>query len=55
MMPEPPPDGPDLDEMIQHAEQRWISILSPSHVSVREILMPLITAGHDRLVAQRSQ
>jgi hypothetical protein len=52
------PDYAAFDRFIPHpvyAKQRWISILNPSHVSIREILMPLITAGHDRLVAPRSQ
>ncbi|HEX2766086.1 MAG TPA: DUF6194 family protein [Candidatus Limnocylindria bacterium] len=41
-----------LDTVIPHpvyAKQRWIAVLNPSHDTVRETLMPLIAAGHDRL------
>jgi hypothetical protein len=50
------PDYAAFDRFIPHpvySKQRWISVLSPSHETVREILMPLIAAGHDRLVARR--
>jgi hypothetical protein len=45
------------DRFVPHpvyAKQRWISILNPSHATVREHLMPLIAAGHDRLAAGRA-
>ena len=51
------PDYAAFDRFVPHpvyAKQRWISILNPSHATVGEILMPLIMAGHDRLVAQRN-
>jgi hypothetical protein len=46
-----------FDRFVPHpvyAKQRWISILNPSHETVREVLMPLIAAGHDRLAAKRA-
>jgi Family of unknown function (DUF6194) len=52
------PDYAAFDRFIPHpvyARQRWISILNPSHETVRTTLMPLIAAGHDRLVAQRAR
>jgi hypothetical protein len=50
------PDYAAFDRFVPHpvyAKQRWISILNPSHETVREALMPLIAAGHDRLVARQ--
>jgi uncharacterized protein DUF6194 len=50
------PDYAALDRFVPHpvyAKQRWISILNPSHDTVRETLMPLITAGRDRLAARK--
>lgn len=50
------PDYAAFDRFVPHpvyARQRWISILNPSHETVRESLMPLIAAGHDRLAARR--
>lgn len=44
-----------FDRFIPHpvyAKQRWISILNPSHDTVRDSLMPLIEAGHDRLAGR---
>jgi hypothetical protein len=52
------PEYAALDRFIPHpvyARQRWISVLNPSHQTVRTSLMPLIAAGHDRLVAQRAR
>lgn len=49
------PDYAALDAFLPHpvyAKQRWISILNPSHATVRDRLMPLIAAGHDRLAAR---
>jgi hypothetical protein len=51
------PDYAALDRFVPHpvyARQRWISILNPSHATVRDRLMPLIAAGHDRLAARRA-
>jgi hypothetical protein len=52
------PDYAAFDRYVPHpvyAKQRWISILNPSHGTVSDTLMPLISAGHDRLVAQRAR
>ena len=52
------PDYAALDTFLPHpvyAKQRWISILNPSHDTVRETLMPLITAGPDRLAGRLSK
>jgi len=51
------PDYAAFDRFVPHpvyAKQRWISILNPSHATVRETLMPLIAEGHDRLAAKRA-
>ncbi len=51
------PDYAALDRFLPHpvyARQRWVSILNPSHATVRDDLMPLIAAGHDRLAARRT-
>ena len=45
-----------FDRFVPHpvyAKQRWIAILNPSHESVRDALLPLIAAGHDRLASRR--
>lgn len=50
------PDYAALDQFIPHpvyAKQRWISVVNPSDATVHDELMPLITAGHDRLAARR--
>lgn len=52
------PDDAAFDRFLPHpvyAKQRWISILNPSHESVHESLMPLITQGHDWLAAKRQR
>lgn len=52
------PDHAALDRFVPHpvyAKQRWISILNPSHATVRDALMPLIAEGHDRLAAQQAR
>jgi hypothetical protein len=51
------PDYAAFDQFVPHpvyAKQRWIAILNPSHATVREILMPLITQGHARLSSRKS-
>jgi len=51
------PDYAAFDRFVPHpvyAKQRWIAILNPSHTTVREALLPVIAAGHDRLLARRS-
>jgi hypothetical protein len=50
------PDFAAFDRFVPHpvyAKQRWIAILNPSHESVRDALLPLIAAGHDRLASRR--
>lgn len=50
------PDHTVLDQLVPHptyADQRWVSILNPSHATVQETVLPLIGAAHDRLVARR--
>jgi hypothetical protein len=50
------PDYAAFDRFVPHpvyAKQRWISILNPTHETVRTMLMPLIGQGHDRLAARR--
>jgi uncharacterized protein DUF6194 len=51
------PDYAAFDRFLPHpvyARQRWISILNPSHLTVRETLMPLIADGHRRLAARKA-
>jgi Family of unknown function (DUF6194) len=51
------PDYAAFDRFVPHpvyARQRWISIVNPSQATVRDTLLPLIWAAHDRLVAQRA-
>ena len=50
------PDHAAFDRFVPHpvyAKQRWISILNPSHATVRATLMPLIADGHRRLAARK--
>jgi hypothetical protein len=50
------PDYAAFDRFVPHpvyARQRWISILNPSHATVRDGLMPLIAEGHARLAARK--
>ena len=50
------PDYAAFDRFVPHpvyAKQRWISILNPSHETVRTTLLPLIVQGHDRLAGRR--
>lgn len=52
------PDHAAFDRFVPHpvyAKQRWISIVNPSYQTVRESLMSLITAGHDRLAARKNR
>jgi hypothetical protein len=49
------PDYAAFNRFVPHpvyAKQRWISIVNPSHATVRDTLLPMITAGHDRLVGR---
>jgi hypothetical protein len=50
------PDYAAFDRLLPHpvyAKQRWLSVLNPSHETVRATLMPLITQAHDRLAARK--
>ena len=50
------PDYAAFDGFVPHpvySTQRWIGIVNPSHKTVRETLMPLITEGYDRLAARQ--
>ena len=50
------PDYAAFDRFVPHpvyAKQRWISVVNPSHATVRETLMPLVAVGHARLAARR--
>ena len=52
------PDYATLDQMFPHpvyAKQLWISILNPSDVTFRDIVLPLLTEAHDRLAAARAR
>ena len=49
---EPDPDFTALDRLLPHpvyAQQHWISILSPSAATFRDVVVPLIALAHDRL------
>lgn len=49
------PDYSAFDRFVPHpvyAKQRWISILNPSHETVRDELMPLIADGRARLISR---
>ncbi|HET7520232.1 MAG TPA: DUF6194 family protein [Candidatus Limnocylindria bacterium] len=50
------PDYAAFDTFIPHpvyARQRWIGILNPSHTTVSDRLLPLISASHDRLAPRK--
>lgn len=52
------PDYAAFDRFVPHpvyGRQRWISIVNPSDLTMRETVMPLLTEAHDRLVAQRER
>jgi hypothetical protein len=52
------PDFTALDQFMPHpvyAKQRWLSVINPSHDTVRNTLLPLIAEAHDRLVLQASR
>ena len=52
------PDYAALDTILPHpvyAKQRWISILNPSHATVRDLVIPLLDGAHGRLVAGRAR
>ncbi len=46
------------DRLLPHpvyAKQLWISILNPSDATFRDIALPLIAEGHERLAAARAR
>jgi hypothetical protein len=48
------PDYRALDRVQPHpvnARQHWVAILNPSHATMRETAIPLLTEAHDRLAA----
>lgn len=52
------PDYAAFDRIVPHpvyAKQLWISILNPSDATFRDVVMPLLTEAHDRLVAARAR
>jgi hypothetical protein len=52
------PDYAAFDRFVPHpvyGRQRWISIVNPSHETMRERVMPLLTEAHDRLAVQRQR
>ena len=52
------PDYAAFDRLLPHpvyAKQLWLSILNPSEVTFRDVVMPLLTEAHDRLAAQRAR
>ena len=52
------PDYAALDRILPHpvyAKQRWISILNPSEVTFRDVVLPLLAEAHDRLAATRAR
>ena len=52
------PDHAALDRILPHpvyAKQLWISILNPSDVTFRDVVLPLIAEAHDRLAAVRAR
>lgn len=53
--PAPETDAAAFDRLVPHpvyARQRWVSILNPSHDSMRDIVVPLLGEAHDRLAEQ---
>ena len=52
------PDYAAFDRLLPHpvyAKQLWLSILNPSEVTFRDVVVPLLTEAHDRLAAQRAR
>jgi uncharacterized protein DUF6194 len=52
------PDYKAFDRLLPHpvyARQHWISILSPSDATFRDVVVPLIAEAHKRLAAQRAR
>jgi len=52
------PDYAAFEHVLPHpvyAKQLWISILNPSDATFRDVVMPLLVEGHDRLAATRAR
>ena len=52
------PDYAAFGQVLPHpvyARQLWISILNPSDVTFRDVVLPLLAEAHDRLAAQRAR
>ena len=52
------PDYRQLDRLIPHplyAKQHWAAILNPSRETFDEVVLPLLSEAHDRLVAVRER
>jgi len=52
------PEYAAFDRILPHpvyAKQLWISILNPSDVTFRDVVLPLLTEAHDRLAATRAR
>jgi hypothetical protein len=52
------PDYTAFDRLLPHsvyAPQHWISILNPSDLTYREVVLTLLAEAHDRLGAQRER
>jgi hypothetical protein len=52
------PDYAAYDTLLPHpvyAKQRWVSILNPSDVTFRDVVLPLVAEAHDRLAATRNR
>jgi hypothetical protein len=49
------PDFAALDIVMPHPEyavQHWLCILNPSHVTFRDVVLPLLGEAHGRLAAE---
>jgi hypothetical protein len=47
-----------LDRVVPHpvyAKQHWVSFVNPSHATIRDLALPLLTEAHDRLAAARAR
>jgi hypothetical protein len=55
---DPDPDFTAFDTLLPHpvyGQQRWISILNPTHVTFDAIVVPLIALAHDRIAATHAR
>jgi hypothetical protein len=52
------PEYAAFDRILPHpvyAKQRWISILNPTDVTFRDVVLPLLAEAHDRVATQRER